>query len=227
MNLTELANKYRSDKGTVAGAPPHRYTYLYDLIFYPIRNDRVNFLEMGLAVGGPEVGGPVDREVISPSIKMWTEYFPAAMIYGFDISDFSHMEHPRFKFVRGDSGSLEDITRLRNSANHFDVIIDDASHASYHQQLPLRHLWAKLASGGLYIIEDLHWQSPVFEESLPKVHKTADLLKNVFEDGNYLDSDILDESFMRSVKDETFSFSAFPSFMGIQSPTKLIVLRKR
>src|SRR5207247_671583 len=36
--LTGLANKYGSDKGTVHGAPPHRYTMLYDLIFYPVRD---------------------------------------------------------------------------------------------------------------------------------------------------------------------------------------------
>jgi hypothetical protein len=131
MNLTELANKFRSDKGTTHGEPPHKYTYLYDLLFWPLREKNINFLEMGLAVGGPEIGGPIDRQVDSPSVRMWAEYFYNAKIYGFDISDFSHMNHPRFKFTRGDSGSEQDIRRLSAVTSHFDIIIDDASHASY------------------------------------------------------------------------------------------------
>jgi hypothetical protein len=227
MNLTALANQFQSDKGTIVGNPAHKYTYLYDLIFYPLRNKNLNFLEMGLAIGGPELGGAIDRHVVSPSIKMWIEYFPHAAIYGFDISDFSHMSHPRFKFIRGDSGRLDDVERLSDSAGHFDIVIDDASHASYHQQLALKVLWRKLASGGLYVIEDLHWQSPVFENVLPSVPKTSDLLKNIFEKDIYLDGPLLDETFIRSIKSEAFSFSAFNSFNENASPIKQIVLRKR
>ncbi len=62
-NLTSLANKYQSDKGTLQGKTPHKYTYLYDLILDRYRNSEINILELGLAAGGPEVGGPVDRNV--------------------------------------------------------------------------------------------------------------------------------------------------------------------
>jgi hypothetical protein len=148
MNLTEPANKYQSDKGTTYGAPPHRYTYMYDLVLYSLRPKRFNLLEMGLAIGGPELGGPIERRVMSPSVQMWLDYFPFANIYGFDISDFSHIDHPRFTFILGDSGSAADMQRLSQSAPHFDVIIDDAAHASYHQQLALKYLWPKIAPGG-------------------------------------------------------------------------------
>ena len=103
--LTTLANKYRSDKGTRYGSPPHRYTYLYDLILGSSRDLELDFLEIGLAAGGPEVGGPIERQVASPSAQIWLEYFPLAHIYQFDISDFSHIKHPRFTFVHGDGQS--------------------------------------------------------------------------------------------------------------------------
>jgi len=138
--LTILADRYGSDKGTKRGAPPHRYTYLYDLILDKYRNAGIDLLELGLAVGGPEVGGEIDRKVDSPSIQMWLEYFPRAHVHGFDISDFSHIHHPRFTFVRGDGGSSEDLQRLAKSAAGFDVVIDDGSHASYHQQLAFLHI---------------------------------------------------------------------------------------
>ena len=226
MNLTELANRYGSDKGTVTGHPPHKYTYLYDLIFWPLRERPINFLEMGLAVGGPEVGGPVDRQVMSPSIRMWLDYFPQAMIYGFDISDFSHMEDSRFQFIRGDSGSSADLDRLASSAPYFDIIIDDASHASYHQQQALLHLWPRLARGGLYVIEDLQWQSPAFENQLPGVPKTANLLVGYFEAQRHTPGAVLDKDFIASLAKQTYSFSAFAAFDGTASPPKQIILRK-
>lgn len=42
MSLTDLANKFGSDKGTLhgRGCRPHRYTYLYDLILHPYRSAR-------------------------------------------------------------------------------------------------------------------------------------------------------------------------------------------
>lgn len=146
----------------------------------------MNFLELGLAIGGPELGGPVDRRVLSPSVQMWLEYFPNAEIYGFDISDFSHMQHPRFHFVRGDASSEDDIRRLAGSAPEFHIIIDDGSHASYHQQLALKNLFPKLAQDGLYVIEDLHWQPPTYETRLPALPKTGDFLTTYFEQRTYL-----------------------------------------
>ncbi len=226
VNMTELANKYGSDKGTVCGSPPHRYTYLYDLILDRYRHLSADFLELGLAVGGPEIGGPVDREVDSPSVKMWLEYFPHAHVYGFDISDFSQIKHPRFTFVRGDGGSSVDLQRLANAASGFDVIIDDGSHASYHQQLAFKHLFPKLRPGGTYIIEDLHWQSPIYEGKPIPLPRTRDFMVGLFEKDEYIPNEVLSEDFMRAVKSATASYAWFPPFNGGESTAKLFVLRK-
>jgi hypothetical protein len=206
-NLTDLANKYGSDKGTRHGNPPHKYTYLYDLILDKYKALDINFLEIGLAVGGPEVGGPVERRIESPSVQMWLDYFPRAHIYGFDISDFSHMNRPRFTFVRGDSGSVEDIERLANAASGFNVVIDDGSHASFHQQLAFRHLFPKFCSGGTYVIEDLQWQSPTYEGKTIHLPKTADFMINFFERGQYILNDLLSENFMQTVEHSVDSFA--------------------
>jgi hypothetical protein len=226
ISLTALANKYGSDKGTRHGAPPHKYTYLYDLILDNYRHLKINFLELGLAVGGPEVGGPIDRQADSPSVQMWLEYFPRAQIYGFDISDFSHLKYPRFTFVRGDGGSQEDLARLARTASGFDIIVDDGSHASYHQQLAFRHLFPKLRRGGTYLIEDLHWQSPIYEGKQLSLPKTADFMIAYFEGGKYLPNDLLSRDFMREVKNSVISYAWFPAFSGVSSPAKIFVLRK-
>jgi hypothetical protein len=56
-------------------------------------------------------------------------------------------------------GNRTDLVRLA-AVGPFDVIIDDASHASRHQQIALDVLFSFVKPGGLYIIEDLHWQPP-------------------------------------------------------------------
>lgn len=58
------------------------------------------------------MGGDVDRVVrTAPSVDMWLKFFPEAQVRGFDISDFSGVEHPRFTFVRGDSGVASDLEK--------------------------------------------------------------------------------------------------------------------
>lgn len=174
-NLTTLANRYGSDKGS-EGVGAHHYTRLYDMLLGPRRASVSRMLEIGLLRGGPEVGKDKDRATGSlPSIRMWLDYFPHAMVHGFDISDFSFYEDPRFTFHRGDSGVAADLGAVIANGERFDFIIDDGSHASYHQQLAFVTLFPALNPGGLYIIEDLQWQSPHYESELPATPKTRDL----------------------------------------------------
>ena len=234
-NLTALANKYRSDKGT-QWSFAHKYSYLYDLIFSPYRDAKVNFLELGLAVGGPDTAtGQAERRVNSPSVAMWLEYFRFAHVFGFDISDFSHLRHDRFTFTRGDLGVVADLERLAGAAPHFDIVIDDGSHASYHQQLAFKVLWPKVVAGGLYVVEDLHWQSPVFEAAMPQVPLTRELFPSWFEAATYRVNPLFSEENLRALVGEVDTFAAFPAFNLGDTPShrlkdgsaKLIVFRKR
>ena len=157
---------------------------------------------------------------------MWLEYFDNAHIYGFDISDFSHMKHDRFTFVRGDAGSDIDMKRLAKSASGFDVIIDDGSHASYHQQLAFKYLFPRLRPGGTYIIEDLQWQSPAYEGTLMPVPKTRDFMISFFEKREYLHNALLSEEFMNAANTAAAAYAWFPAFSGDPSPAKIFVIRK-
>ena len=170
VNLTQLADKYGSDKGS----SKHRYTELYHMLFAPMRAQQLNFLEMGLFIGGPEHGVDKDRVTTDlPSIKMWLEYFPKAQIHGLDVSDFSWYKDDRFTFVRCDMDTRENIEDATADLPEMDIILDDASHASHHQQNAFLELFPKLKSGGLYIIEDLRWQPSMMEQE--GITKTAEL----------------------------------------------------
>jgi len=204
--LTELANKFKSDKGTEY-FDQHGYTIIYETLFSTLKSKPITFLEIGLCIGGPEFGEHLLERMPTdmPSIRMWTEYFDDAHIYGFDINDFTCLESEfkNFKFIKGDLSSKHDISNLIKITAQFegkqnlvvyDVVMDDASHASFHQQQAFALLFPCLDKNGIYIIEDLHWQSPNYEEKLPSVPKTLDLLmqlKNFGNDHNILPTDYL------------------------------------
>lgn len=184
INLTDLADRYGSDKGSTK----HRYTELYHMLFNPFRQHEITFLEMGLLIGGPELGGDVDRETRDcPSVRMWLEYFPHAHIHGLDISDFSWFQHERFTFHRCDMDDRAEIARtVAQITPSPDIVIDDASHASHHQQNAFLEIFPKMPSGGLYVIEDLRWQPAPYEKDITK---TAALFRSYQNDQRFSHSD--------------------------------------
>ena len=172
-DLTRLAAKYKSDKG-VTVFPFHGYSIHYDRLFRPLRDRPITILEIGLARRS-------DRETLTvecPSLSMWLDYFPSATVCGFDIDDFSGVRIPRTRIFRGDQGNREDLLKVVQEHPVLDIVIDDGSHASYHQQVTLSTLFPHLAIGGMYVIEDLMWQPEDLESTLPPVPKTLSLLED-------------------------------------------------
>ncbi len=185
VNLTDLADRFGSDKGS----SKHRYTELYHMLFHPYRQRKITFLEMGLLIGGPEHGISADRKTTDlPSIRMWLEYFPKALIHGLDVSDFSWFEHERFSFHRCDMDDRDAIARaIENVTPAPTIVIDDASHASHHQQNAFLEIFPKLESGGIYVIEDLRWQPDTYEKD--GTTKTAALFRSWLDEREFQHSD--------------------------------------
>jgi hypothetical protein len=175
VDLTAIANKLGCDKGDQVGNA-HQYTEIYKFLFEEFRFESLECLEVGLLQGGPEVGGSADRLVHdAPSIRMWLEYFPNATCHGVDIADFSPIKLDRFQFHRCDIGAPSDRARLRDQLPPLRFVVDDGSHASYHQQAAFSTLFPLVEPGGYYIIENLHWQPKNLEETLPECALTRDV----------------------------------------------------
>jgi len=229
LNLTQLANKYISDKGTTFRGK-HGYTLLYDDLLRPFRDKNPTFLEIGLKIGGPEHGNPGGtKRGDSPSVQMWQEYFGEVDLVGFDISDFSHQVNEKFDFIMGDSGSDKDMQRLSDFRSSYDIILEDGSHNSYHQQNAIKHLWEKLSQGGLFIVEDLHWQPGNINFGVPNQPKTFDLFNEYFNNGHrYIGSDLLSVEMMKKIKKEASYVMFFTSCMRHKAPNtgKLLVIKK-
>ena len=184
-NLTDLADKYGSDKGS----SKHRYTELYHMLFHPYQHRDIGFLEMGLLIGGPEHGIDADRQTNDlPSVRMWLDYFTRAHIHGLDISDFSWFKHERFSFHRCDMDDRSQIINVIEAVSpRPTIVIDDASHASHHQQNAFLEIFPKLEPGGLYVIEDLRWQPETYEK--PGITKTAALFRSWLNEREFQHSD--------------------------------------
>jgi len=192
MDLTALANSAGTDKGTVAGLG-HGYSLIYDLLFAGRRLEPLNICEIGLCIGGPEVTtGSIDRSVTdAPSMRMWHEYFPNAKLYGVDISDFSELQTERFKFVRADCGDAAQLQKVVDLGVPFDVVIDDGSHAPFHQQRAFLSLFPTVRPGGLFIIEDIQWRPSTYSQTLPPVPRTDALLNQFVAGGRFTETGAL------------------------------------
>ena len=224
-SLTTLADKLGSDKGTTSIA--HGYTKLYELLFFPYKHQEIRLLEMGLLRGGPEVkGGTADRSTDSvPSVEMWLEYFDKAHIFGLDISDFSWFEHPRFTFIQCDMDARENIRKMAKDFDApLDIMIDDASHASHHQQMALVELWPHLKEGGIYIIEDLHWQPDTYEK--PDYPKTGGMFMEYNRTGVLEHSDPSMAKALKKIEKEMGLAYVFPDGFRHRGKAKVQAIQK-
>jgi SAM-dependent methyltransferase len=139
--LTRLADKYGSDKGTIE----HRYTDFYESMLAPMRVSAERVLEIGVFKGA--------------SLRVWRDYFPNATVYGMDLKDCSAEVAGEERIVTdvADQANREDLRRfVSGRPGQFDLIVDDGGHSMEQQQVSLGTLFPYLRPGGVYILEDLH-----------------------------------------------------------------------
>lgn len=158
MTLTEIANKYKTDKGTENSAW-HGYTVGYEPFLDPLRDKPLRLLELGVLLYGPEAD--------ACSVLMWRDYFPNASIFTMDILDAKKIEVDRVKFFQGDVTKPNDLNAMLHAFGDgpFDVIVEDTNHEQAMQQIPFGHLFPLVSPGGLYIIEDI--LNPAYEGDTP------------------------------------------------------------
>jgi hypothetical protein len=234
-DLTQLMNEAGSDKGFGLRGR-HYYTRVYSRLLGPLRDSAINFVEIGLLrpdrdnrrERGAAEGTTQARAHSAPSLQAWRQYFSKAHIVGFDIDDFSGVNLPGTKILQGDMSNLSDLKRLIDACpgGTIDVVIDDGSHASHHQQIAFSVLFPRLNPGGIYFIEDCHWQDPGLEQ--PGVLKTKDVFQG-FRRTGVLESTLIDQELARQLAREIESVKFSDSIEGSVEDTEdaLCVIRKR
>ena len=149
-NLVNLnkSDGFLTDKGVL-----HSYLPIYDQLFKPYRNKKINIFEVGYQYGG--------------SAKLWELYFPYAKILSIDIDQsFPHKQDAinlglktEFKFlthrVRMEFKDANTLTPEYFKDFIPDIAIDDGSHLLAHQLHFIKTIFPLMKPGGLLIIEDV------------------------------------------------------------------------
>lgn len=133
-------NEIGERSGTDKSSGHHNYLNKYEFFLKKWENKEFSLLELGVFKGA--------------SIKMWSQYFKNATVYGVDIDENCRKyEEGNCKIIIKDLGNEDDLKSLIEL--HPSIIIDDASHMWSHQIKSLYHLISALENGGVFIMEDI------------------------------------------------------------------------
>jgi hypothetical protein len=136
--LSSIINNNLTDKNTY-----HSYIDVYENLFKNRQLTTKNVLEIGIEKGG--------------SIKLWSDYFVNAKIYGLD-----HNEAPQFlsnykRIItkKCNAYSSEILQEFIDKNIKFDVIIDDGVHTLESMIYIIKNYTKLLNTNGILIIEDV------------------------------------------------------------------------
>ncbi len=156
VSLPAIADRFGTAKGTLKGRG-ERYASTYEPLFAPHRMQRFAMLEIGLSDGGPECAPDVRHDPMAvPSIAVWLEYFPNAIVHGVDVRDHGRFADPRFVFEMVDIADRAAVAALRDTLPPLQFVIDDGSHSEADQRIAFFAIFERIVSGGYYVIENTH-----------------------------------------------------------------------
>jgi hypothetical protein len=128
------------------------YVSIYEKIFFPLKNKKLNILEIGVAGGH--------------SHASWYKYFQNSNIYGIDIKKKNELLYTgkRLKYFEVDCTNQKQIKKFINTQIKFDIIIDDSLHEYSGYTSNLINFFPILNSNGYYFVEDfLHKDKALIE----------------------------------------------------------------
>jgi len=155
-NLHKLIEKYGSDKNV------SNYTDSYLRFFEPLKDKKLNILEIGLGTIIPGAKSSmhdwktaqVQDYRPGASLRVWQDFFKNAMVYGGDIQEDTQFTDDRIKtFLFNSQNGIECNQTLKDLT--FDIIIDDGDHDAISQIKTLYNLIHRVNPKGFYIIEDV------------------------------------------------------------------------
>ena len=202
--MNELRNIFENHDGRLIHKWDH-YLDVYNKFFADYREKKVNLLEFGVYQGG--------------SLQLWKQYFGSSVsIFGVDIDErCAAFQEDQIQIIIGDQEDSKFLNKLGNDLPNLDIIIDDGGHTMLQQQLTLKHMWRKLNSGGLYIVEDLHtsyW--PEFHGGYGRKNTFMETLKSLF-----------DSIHARHSREESHEIDEFTETLsGIHMYDSIVILEK-
>ena len=160
----EFGDLTRIGRGKTDKADEHGFTQIYEHMFSHLRSSPIRLCEIGIFSGG--------------SLRMWTEYFPKATVYGIDIFTLDQLraslptyhatdflpekpETDRIKTFVADQSNRDQLKQFIDTyGTDFDIVLDDGGHTMEQQQISLGFFFKHVKAGGYYVIEDVHTSLP-------------------------------------------------------------------
>ena len=172
MSLKELVDNTRTDKNTA-----HSYLDLYETLLSSKKETAQNILEVGIYKGG--------------SIKLWSDYFTNATVYGLDIMHsntvWDEIKNNKKIILYTSTDAYDTDFFVKNFLDKnikCDVMLDDGPHSLLSMIRFIKLYSQIMTDDGILIIEDIQkidWLDilkEVVPEHLVKFVKTYDLRKN-------------------------------------------------
>ena len=190
--------------------PAHGYSKYYEEIFFNLKNDNINILEIGSFYGNASAA--------------FFFYFKNANIYGADINPdmFNYSSKRLTSFYVNSSSELSIRKDILEKKVQFKIIIEDASHMLKDQIISLFHLFPILESRGYFIVEEIDF--PEKREDMRINQDFPDLktiLKNIKDKKNF-DSKYVDKSLKEYFLD---NFDTIEFFKG--NINEMAIIKKK
>jgi cephalosporin hydroxylase len=167
---SRLETLFATNRGRYFSKWPH-YLRFYEQAFEKHVGLPVRMLEIGVQYGG--------------SLDLWRKYFGGdAVLFGIDIDPkcLKRVDAPNQVRI-GSQDDPEFLRRVVDEMGGLDIVLDDGSHVASHQRTSFRALWPLLATGGVYVIEDIHssyWQT--WEGGYRRPGTAVELVKELIDD---------------------------------------------
>ena len=172
MSLENIVDNSRTDKNTV-----HSYLPLYQKLLVNKKETAKNVLEVGVQAGG--------------SIKMWSDFFTNATVYGLDIMNNDHhlefiKNKENIKLYTSTDAYNKDFftTTFLNKNIKCDLMLDDGPH-TLESMIRFIKLYSQIMTDdGILIIEDVQsWSwieilEDIVPDHLKQFIKVYDLRQN-------------------------------------------------
>jgi len=140
--LARIALKYDTTK--LLDPECVQYLPLYERNMTHLRDRPIKLLEIGVKDG--------------ESLRMWKDYLHKdSIVYGMEINPIplDEFKQDGIHLLFGDQTDIDFLAYVRQHGP-FDIIIDDGGHTMFQMRSSFEYLFRySMASGGLYIIEDL------------------------------------------------------------------------
>lgn len=161
-DLSEHFAKAGSDKGlksSASGLPGHRYSSVYQSLFWPYRDRQFAMLEIGIGTNkADQISNMGVDGCIGASLRVWEKFFRQSNIYAFDIDDLNFVGNGRIRAGVADQMDESQVERCMKQFGDpsFSIVIDDGLHTPGANQKAFGNVRRWLAPGAMYIIEDIH-----------------------------------------------------------------------